>query len=362
MRIATEKIPLRPNAVDPCTRKNTGDNTGPGIPAIHVRPGDKLTVTVLPKGAGSENVSRIGMLLPTRTREVEQFIVETVALAGGRPCPPVILGVGIGSTFDGAAALSKEALLLPIDTMDAFERKLCDAVNTLGIGPDGARRRHNGPCREGEERRLPYRIPPRCGERPVLGMPAGNKSRGGKEVIDLTTPLGDEVLSLRAGDRVTLTGIVYTARDEAHLRMQEEGIPFNPRGAVIYHCGPVVAGERIIAAGPTTSARMDSLTGFLIDAGVRGIIGKGGMGREVVDLLRGKAVYLAFTGGCAALAASRMCLKGVHFPDLGMAEAVWVIEVDHLPLVVGIDAHGNDLFGRVREEAKAQCQARFHTL
>jgi fumarate hydratase subunit beta len=193
-------------------------------------------------------------------------------------------------------------------------------------------------------------------------MPAGNKSRGGVEVIDLATPLGDEVLSLRAGDRVTLSGIVYTARDEAHLRMKEEGIPFDPRGAVIYHCGPVVAGERIIAAGPTTSARMDSLTGFLIDAGVHGIIGKGGMGREVVDLLRGKAVYLAFTGGCAALAASRMYLKGVFFPDLGMAEAVWVIEVDHLSLVVGIDAHGNDLFGRVQEEAKAQCQARFHTL
>jgi len=71
-------------------------------------------------------------------------------------------------------------------------------------------------------------------------------------------------------------------------------------------------------------------------------------------------VYLAFTGGCAALAASRMRLRGVHFPDLGMAEAVWAIELDHLPVVVGIDAHGNDLFGRVWEEAKAQCRARFH--
>jgi fumarate hydratase subunit alpha len=137
VRIATEKVPLRPNAVDPCTRKNTGDNTGPGIPAVHVRPGDQLTVTVLPKGAGSENVSRIGMLLPSRKKDVLQFVVETVALAGGKPCPPVILGVGIGSTFDGVAALSKEALLLSIDTMDPFERELCDAVNVLGIGPMG---------------------------------------------------------------------------------------------------------------------------------------------------------------------------------------------------------------------------------
>jgi fumarate hydratase subunit beta len=180
------------------------------------------------------------------------------------------------------------------------------------------------------------------------------------EVKELTTPLGDEILSLRAGDGVTLSGTVYTARDEAHIRMHREGIPFDPRGAVVYHCGPVVAGEKIVAAGPTTSARMDALTGFLLDAGVRGIIGKGGMGKEVVELLRGRAVYFAFTGGCAALAASRMCLRGVHFPELGMAEAVWAIGVDRLPLVVGIDAHGNDLFGRVREEAKAQCQARFH--
>jgi fumarate hydratase subunit alpha len=137
VRIATERIPLRPNAVDPCTRKNSGDNTGTGIPAVHVQPGDRLTVTVLPKGAGSENVSRIGMLLPTRTADVERFVVETVALAGGRPCPPVILGVGIGSTFDGVAALAKQALLLPVDAMDPFEQGLCDAVNTLGIGPMG---------------------------------------------------------------------------------------------------------------------------------------------------------------------------------------------------------------------------------
>ncbi|HMA04351.1 MAG TPA: FumA C-terminus/TtdB family hydratase beta subunit [Methanomicrobiales archaeon] len=179
-------------------------------------------------------------------------------------------------------------------------------------------------------------------------------------MIGLTTPLGEEILSLRAGDRVTLSGTVYTARDEAHLRMQREGIPFDPRGAVVYHCGPVVAGQRIVAAGPTTSARMDDLTGFLLDAGVRGIIGKGGMGRRVADLLRGRGVYFAFTGGCAALAASRMRLQGVRFPDLGMAEAVWVIGIDRLPLVVGIDSHGNDLFERVREEAKAQCQARIH--
>ena len=169
-----------------------------------------------------------------------------------------------------------------------------------------------------------------------------------REAVQLHTPLGDEVLDLRAGDHVELSGTVYTARDEAHIRMQESGIPFDPRGAVIYHCGPVVQDNRILAAGPTTSARMNDLSGFLIERGVRGIIGKGGMGATVRGQLKNRGVYFAFTGGCAALASSHMTLKGVHFEDLGMAEAVWVIELDRLPLVVGIDAHGNDIFDAAR--------------
>ncbi len=170
-------------------------------------------------------------------------------------------------------------------------------------------------------------------------------------MIQLKTPLGDEILTLHAGDRVELSGLVYTARDEAHLRMKKEGIPFDPEGAVIYHCGPVIKDDRIVAAGPTTSARMNALTGFLLESGVRALIGKGGMDRTVREQLRKRGVYFAFTGGCAALAASHMTLKGVYFPDLGMAEAVWVIELKQLPLVVGIDAHGNDLFEAVLENA-----------
>jgi fumarate hydratase subunit beta len=170
--------------------------------------------------------------------------------------------------------------------------------------------------------------------------------------VRLTTPLGDEVLKLKAGDPVELSGVVYTARDEAHLRMQEDGIPFDPKGAVIYHCGPVIQDGKVIAAGPTTSARMNEMEGFLIDAGVRAFIGKGGMGPTVRNQLRGKGVYLAFTGGCAALASTRMTLKGVYYEDLGMAEAVWAIALDRLPLVVGIDSHGNDIFEAARKKAE----------
>lgn len=182
-----------------------------------------------------------------------------------------------------------------------------------------------------------------------MRAPAGP---GVKKPVQLKTPLGKEILALNAGDHVELSGTVYTARDEAHLRMMKEGIPFKAEGAAVYHCGPVIGDGKVIAAGPTTSARLNNLTEFLIDAGVHALIGKGGMGSAVRDQLRGRGVYLAFTGGAAALAASHMALKGVYFEDLGMAEAVWVIELDRLPLVVGIDAHGGDIFEQVRENAK----------
>jgi len=137
VRRATTEVPLRPNVVDPLTRHNTNDNTGAGMPAIHVKPGNKFTITVLPKGAGAENMSRIAMLLPSRKDQIEKFVVETVYLAGSRPCPPVVIGIGIGGTFDGAAALAKEALLEPVDTMTEYEQHILCAVNKLGIGPMG---------------------------------------------------------------------------------------------------------------------------------------------------------------------------------------------------------------------------------
>ncbi len=177
--------------------------------------------------------------------------------------------------------------------------------------------------------------------------------------IQLKTPLGDEILDLRAGDRVELSGTIFTARDEAHMRMMEEEIPFDPRGAVIFHCGPVISDGRVVAAGPTTSARMNSLCGFLLDAGVRAFIGKGGMNTAVSSLMKGRAVYLAYTGGCAALAASRMELKGVYFEDLGMAEAVWEIKVENLPLTVAMDAHGGDLYSGVARDAEKSFRSVF---
>ncbi|KKH93623.1 fumarate hydratase [Methanosarcina sp. 1.H.T.1A.1] len=135
--LATREIPLRPNAVDPLTRKNSGDNTGTGIPDIHWKlvPGKELRITVAPKGAGSENMSALRMLNPTEVGNIKNFVLETVINAGGMPCPPLTLGVGIGGSFDKAARLAKEALLEPLDTrMSSFEKEILEAVNALGIG------------------------------------------------------------------------------------------------------------------------------------------------------------------------------------------------------------------------------------
>ncbi len=136
---ATKEVPLRPNAVHPLTRENPGTNVGMHVPVVttEIIEGDKLKLTVMPKGAGSENVSALRMLLPSQAGDVERFVLEVVKGAGGKPCPPIVVGVGIGSTFDGAAKLAKKALLRNMTEMDEFELGLLEKVNSLGIGPGG---------------------------------------------------------------------------------------------------------------------------------------------------------------------------------------------------------------------------------
>ena len=139
VRYATERIPLRPNAVDPITRKNSSNNVGPGLPDIKYElvEENKLTITAAPKGAGSENMSELRMFNPTETNNIKKFAVETVLNAGGKPCPPIILGIGIGGSFDKAPRLAKSALLDNINKMDEFEKNILDDINSLGIGPMG---------------------------------------------------------------------------------------------------------------------------------------------------------------------------------------------------------------------------------
>lgn len=139
VRRATLEVPLRPNTVEPLTRKNAGDNTGTGMPEIkyYLTSGDGMRITYMPKGAGSENVSCAAVLKPSEVKDVERFVVECVHRAGGLPCPPVVVGVGIGGSFDGCTLLAKRALLEPLDGMDELEHSLYQKINALGIGTMG---------------------------------------------------------------------------------------------------------------------------------------------------------------------------------------------------------------------------------
>lgn len=143
---ATEKVPLRRNVVDPLSRKNSGNNVGEGIPLINWKFSDRNAAEVLylPKGAGSENCSAVKMLKPSEGLQgIKEFVLETVKSAGGRPCPPTIVGIGIGGSFELAARLAKEALLRPINSYNKrkdiakLEKELLKEINGLGIGPMG---------------------------------------------------------------------------------------------------------------------------------------------------------------------------------------------------------------------------------
>nr|WP_206204037.1 fumarate hydratase [Thermococcus sp. ES12] len=145
-RRATEEVPLRPNAVDILTGRNSGDNTGRGVPVIHweITEGDEIEVAVLPKGGGSENCSALAMLTPSEGWEgVKRFVVAHVKACGGKPCPPVILGIGVGGSADLSLKLAKKALLRrvgerhPNERIAGLEEEILGAVNSLGIGPMG---------------------------------------------------------------------------------------------------------------------------------------------------------------------------------------------------------------------------------
>jgi fumarate hydratase subunit alpha len=134
---------LRKSVLHPITRINTGDNT-PAVIHTELTPGDKVKITVAPKGFGSENMSRVMMFPPSAGIEgVKDFIIQRVEESGGNPCPPIVVGVGLGGTFEKAALLAKKALLRPLGTrnpdptLDALETELLEKINNLGIGPMG---------------------------------------------------------------------------------------------------------------------------------------------------------------------------------------------------------------------------------
>lgn len=173
--------------------------------------------------------------------------------------------------------------------------------------------------------------------------------------IRLTTPLTlGATASLNCGDRVLITGTIYTARDAAHLKMIQElekggEIPFPLDGSVIYYAGPTPTrpGNISGAFGPTTSGRMDKMTVPLLDRGLKGMIGKGLRSQEVIDsIIKNKAVYFAAVGGAGALIARSVKeISVVAYDDLG-AEAIRKIEVEDFPAIVAIDSTGKCIYDR----------------
>ncbi len=181
--------------------------------------------------------------------------------------------------------------------------------------------------------------------------------------MEISTPVSSDVVrKLRVGEIVYISGEIITARDKAHVRALEfiksgKKLPISFNNAVIYHCGPLVqkVGKDwiVISAGPTTSARMNRATKELlnyVDSIV--IVGKGGM--DISEEIKGKGVYLAYTGGAGALAANAIKrVKEVHWLDLGMPEAIWVFEVEMFgPCIVAIDSYGNSLYDEVKRRVE----------
>jgi fumarate hydratase subunit beta len=177
--------------------------------------------------------------------------------------------------------------------------------------------------------------------------------------ITIQTPLSEHVaMQLKMGDRVLLNGTIFTARDAAHKRLielihQGKELPFDLRGSIIYYVGPAPPkpGMAVGSAGPTSSYRMDPYTPPLLDRGLKGMIGKGQRGPEVVHSMeKNKAVYFAATGGAGALLSKAIIAsQTIAYEDLG-PEAIRMLTVVDLPVIVVNDCHGNDLYTQGRKQ------------
>lgn len=379
---------LRASMVDPPigARRNTGDNT-PAIVHYQLVPGDKVEISLAAKGGGSENKSRFAILNPSDS--LVDWVVDTVPTLGAGWCPPGILGIGIGGTAEKAMLLAKESLMAPIDIDELIARgpsnpieqlrlEIFDRVNALGIGAQGlggvttvvdvkvldypthaaslpvalipncAATRHvefeldgSGPA---------VLTPPRLEDWPAVTWEVSADARR----VNLDTLTKEEIANWQPGDRVLLSGKLFTGRDAAHKRIKElldagkslpEGIDFTNR--MIYYVGPVdpVRDEVMGPAGPTTATRMDKFTDLMLErTGLIGMVGKAERGPAAIESIkRHGAVYLMAVGGAAYLVSQAIkAARVVAFEDLGM-EAIYEFEVQDMPVTVAVDSRGNSV-------------------
>jgi fumarate hydratase class I len=398
---ATKRGKLRPNSVDSITGENSGNNLGPGTPIVHFEQWERneIEVKLILKGGGCENTNA-QYALPTdldhlgradRNLEgVKKCILHAVWKAQGKGCSPGAVGVCVGGDRTSGYLQAKEQLFRTLDDtnpdarLGAIEDAVMDAANQLTVGPMGFGGKTSliG-CKIGALNRLPasffvsvaydcwafrrlgvsldaqsgainswlYRdgdrksTPMLTPEQLAAGFP-----RTGRE-IRLAAPISDEqIRSLNVGDVVLVSGRMFTGRDAVHAYLMKHDPPVDLRGAVLYHCGPVVAKEgetwRVTAAGPTTSIREEPYQAEILKRyGVRVVIGKGGMGaKTLAGLKESGAVYLNGVGGAAQFYARCITrVTGVSLLEFGTPEAMWHLDVVDFPAIVTMDAHGNSL-------------------
>ena len=409
---ATKRGKLRPNSVDSLTGKNSGDNLGVETPVIHFDQWEEeeIEVKLILKGGGCEN-KNIQYSLPCdlehmgkagRNLEgVRKCILHAVWQAQGQGCAPGALGVCIGSDRAHGYDLAKEQLFRTLDDVNLnpelakLEDSIIEEANRLGIGAMGFGGKVSliG-CKIVAENRLPasffvsvaydcwayrrlgmrldagsgaitkwlYRDPSRTVEKMATGS---GFPLSGREVI-LRPPISEEqVRALKVGDVVLITGDCYTGRDAVHAHLVKNPLPegVDLRGAVLYHCGPVMLNQNgkwtVKAAGPTTSSREEPYQADIIqNFGVRAVVGKGGMGKKTLAALQKHgAVYLNAIGGAAQYYARAIDqVLDVSLLDFGIPEAMWHLHVHDFIAIVTMDSHGNSLHARVEQETGEQLE------
>jgi fumarate hydratase, class I len=405
---ATRRGKLRPNSVDSLTGKNSGDNLGEETPVIHFEQWeeDEIEVKLILKGGGCEN-KNIQYSLPCELEHlgradrnlegVRKCILHAVWQAQGQGCAPGAVGVCIGSDRAHGYALAKNQLFRTLDDINSvpelaeLEAQVMEQANRIGVGAMGFGGKVSliG-CKIVAANRLPasffvsvaydcwafrrlgIRLDVSTGaihrwlyRDPSQEVARMARSEGlpltGREVV-LTAPLTEEaVRALRVGDVVLISGEVFTGRDAVHAYLMKNAPPVDLRGAVLYHCGPVMLkqGEEwlVKAAGPTTSSREEPYQATVIERyGVRAVIGKGGMGAKTLTALeKSGAVYLNAIGGAAQFYARTVeKVLGVHLMEFGIPEAMWHLRVRNFAAIVTMDAHGHSLHAGIETETGAK--------
>ncbi|MEI8388256.1 MAG: fumarate hydratase [bacterium] len=368
---------------DPVFERTNTNTNAPAVIHTKIIPGNTIKLSLVIKGCGSENMGVIKMLKPfAGADEIINFAVEAVKNSARNTCPPVRLGIGIGGTMDYATFLSKKALLQPVkseeelelsdDKVSQMELKILKMSNELKIGASGfggdttvfgvnilSYPTHiaalpvalNFSCHASRyafaevfEDEVKYKFQP--------DYEFGQTSNVEENINKVQVDDFEEIKLLKAGDRVSINGYIYTARDAAHQKMIEtinngQELPFDIKNKIIYYVGPCppIENEIIGPAGPTTAARMDKYTPALMDRGLIGSIGKGKRNEEVIESIKkNKGVYFITTGGTACLLASKIKeAEVIAYPELG-AEAIYKLKIENFPVTVAIDSDGNNIF------------------